>query len=131
MLPWPEYEAILRFHLGRLPRMFDYQKQLVRTVIAVLDAFHFNLDALEKKPSQPEAEMAASEPEPKEIEENIEAAVEKPAEDEDVPAEAAEEDLAEILEQVEEKQKQTHKSEKSKAADTIKYGNKQYQSNQY
>jgi U3 small nucleolar RNA-associated protein 20 len=123
MLPWAEYEAILRFHLGRLPRMFDYQKQLVRTVIAVLDAFHFNLDALEKKPSQPELEITAPEPEPKEVEENIEAGVENSAENEDVPVEAVEEDLAEILEQVEEKQKQTHKSEMSKAADTIKYVN--------
>jgi U3 small nucleolar RNA-associated protein 20 len=129
MLPWAEYEAILRFHLGRLPRMFDYQKQLVRTVIAVLDAFHFNLDALEKKPSQPELEITAPEPEPKEVEENIEAGVEKLAENEDVPVEAVEEDLAEILEQVEEKQKQTHKSEMSKAADTIKYVYKQCQLN--
>lgn len=113
MLPWAEYEAILRFHLGRLPRMLDYQKQLVRTLIAVLDAFHFNLSALEKKPSEPE---------PVAVEEQIEPVVEKPTEGEDVAPEAEEEDLAEILEQVEEteKEKQTPKIASSKIADTTR-----------
>lgn len=46
-LPWPQYEAVLRIHLARLPRLLDYQKQLVRTVIAVLDAFHFDLSVID------------------------------------------------------------------------------------
>jgi len=52
MLPWAEYEAVLRYHLARLPRMYDYQKQLVRTVIAVLDAYHFDLSALTNKANE-------------------------------------------------------------------------------
>ncbi|CAB3374755.1 Hypothetical predicted protein [Cloeon dipterum] len=53
LLPWAEYEAVMRYHLTRLPRMLDYQKQLVRTVIAVLDAFHFDLSILESKKIAP------------------------------------------------------------------------------
>jgi U3 small nucleolar RNA-associated protein 20 len=140
MLPWAEYEAILRFHLGRLPRMLDYQKQLVRTVIAVLNAFHFDMSSLEKKSTETEIKIPSEV-----IEEEMEADDERPAENIDVaPKEEAvedkmatggenaadgntapeaedEEDLAEILEQVEQKQKQIHKSEAAKAADTIKY----------
>jgi len=43
LLPWHQYEMILRFYLTKLRYQSDFQKQLVRTVVAVLDAFHFNL----------------------------------------------------------------------------------------
>jgi len=43
LLPWHQYETILRFYLAKLRYQVDFQKQLVRTVVAILDAFHFNL----------------------------------------------------------------------------------------
>lgn len=42
LLPWHQYEMVLRFYLGKL-REKDFQKQAIRIVVAVLDAFHFNL----------------------------------------------------------------------------------------
>ncbi|KAF4524999.1 hypothetical protein B566_EDAN014141, partial [Ephemera danica] len=52
-LPWPQYEAVLKFQLSRMPRMYDYQRQMVRTVVAVLDAFHFDLsNAAKTRPSR-------------------------------------------------------------------------------
>ncbi|XP_069689745.1 small subunit processome component 20 homolog isoform X2 [Periplaneta americana] len=43
LLPWHQYETILRFYLSKLRYQVDYQKQLVRIVVVILDAFHFNL----------------------------------------------------------------------------------------
>ncbi|PNF32118.1 hypothetical protein B7P43_G02845 [Cryptotermes secundus] len=43
LLPWHQYETILRFYLAKLRYQVDFQKQLVRTVVAILDAFHFDL----------------------------------------------------------------------------------------
>jgi len=43
LLPWHQYETSLRFYLAKLRNQVDFQKQLVRTVVAILDAFHFDL----------------------------------------------------------------------------------------
>lgn len=43
LLPWHQYEAILKFYLGKLRHNVEFQKQLVRVVVAILDAFHFDL----------------------------------------------------------------------------------------
>jgi len=43
LLPWHQYETSLRFYLAKLRYQVDFQKQLVRTVVAILDAFHFDL----------------------------------------------------------------------------------------
>lgn len=43
LLPWYQYETSLRFYLAKLHYQVDFQKQLVRTVVAILDAFHFDL----------------------------------------------------------------------------------------
>jgi len=43
LLPWRQYETSLRFYLAKLRYKVDFQKQLVRTVVAILDAFHFDL----------------------------------------------------------------------------------------
>jgi U3 small nucleolar RNA-associated protein 20 len=64
--------------------MFDYQRQLVRTVIAVMDAYHFDLSILEKK--------------------KVEATEITKEEKAVVITEDVEEDLEEILEKVEEKE---------------------------
>ncbi|PSN56059.1 hypothetical protein C0J52_11812, partial [Blattella germanica] len=47
LLPWHQYEAILRFYLAKLQHEMDYQKQLVRIVVAILDSFHFDLSRAE------------------------------------------------------------------------------------
>ncbi|XP_059468867.1 small subunit processome component 20 homolog [Neocloeon triangulifer] len=106
MLPWAEYETVLRFNLNRLPRMFDYQKQLVRTVIAVLDAYHFDLSVLEKKPVEPA--VTAVELKGKDLD------------DEEEPQD--EEELAEVLEKVTEKKEEAVKctvTEANKIRSTI------------
>lgn len=43
LLPWHQYETTLCFYLAKLRYQVDFQKQLVRTVVAILDAFHFDL----------------------------------------------------------------------------------------
>lgn len=56
LLPWHQYETILRFYLAKLRYHSDYQKQLVRTVVAILDAFHFNLSRAQISATQNENE---------------------------------------------------------------------------
>ena len=43
LLPWNQYEVILKYYLDKLRNSFEFQKQLVRIVVAILDAFHFDL----------------------------------------------------------------------------------------
>nr|CAI5867717.1 unnamed protein product [Callosobruchus analis] len=43
MLPWHQYESLLRYYLDSLSGKVDFQKQLVRLTVAILDAFHFDL----------------------------------------------------------------------------------------
>lgn len=43
LLPWFQYETILKFYLKKLRTSGDYQKQLVRIIMGVLDSFHFDL----------------------------------------------------------------------------------------
>lgn len=42
-LPWHQYESILKYYLKKMRFNVEYQKQLVRLVMQVLDAFHFDL----------------------------------------------------------------------------------------
>uniref|UniRef100_A0A1I8QDT5 Uncharacterized protein n=1 Tax=Stomoxys calcitrans TaxID=35570 RepID=A0A1I8QDT5_STOCA len=55
ILPWQYYYTILRYYLTKMRTLHDYQKQCVRIVVRILDAFHFDLskgqtdaDTLEK-----------------------------------------------------------------------------------
>ncbi|KAJ8971909.1 hypothetical protein NQ314_000480 [Rhamnusium bicolor] len=43
ILPWHQYEGVLKYYLGKLRYKSEYQKQLVRLTVAILDAFHFDL----------------------------------------------------------------------------------------
>ncbi|XP_053970584.1 small subunit processome component 20 homolog [Hylaeus volcanicus] len=43
LLPWHQYEIILKHYLGKLRSSIEFQKQLVRVVVVILDSFHFNL----------------------------------------------------------------------------------------
>lgn len=49
LLPWHQYEALLRYYLGRLRMSSLFQKQLVRIVMNILDAFHFDLSKAQVK----------------------------------------------------------------------------------
>ncbi|XP_029678623.1 small subunit processome component 20 homolog [Formica exsecta] len=43
LLPWHHYEIILRYYLNKLRRSMEFQKQLIRIVVAILDSFHYDL----------------------------------------------------------------------------------------
>lgn len=43
-LPWPKYEILLRIYLSKLRNAHTNQKQCVRIIMAILDAFHFGCD---------------------------------------------------------------------------------------
>ena len=43
LLPWHQYEIILKHYLGKLRGSAQFQKQLVRIIVIILDSFHFNL----------------------------------------------------------------------------------------
>ncbi|KAK9881414.1 hypothetical protein WA026_016304 [Henosepilachna vigintioctopunctata] len=43
LLPWHQYEGLLKFYLNKLRGKVNYQKQLVRLNVAILDSFHFDL----------------------------------------------------------------------------------------
>ena len=42
-LSWPNYEKLLRFYLTNMTRQIEHQKQAVKAVVAILNAFHFDL----------------------------------------------------------------------------------------
>ncbi|KAL6428059.1 hypothetical protein ACFW04_008441 [Cataglyphis niger] len=43
LLPWYHYEIILRYYLNKLKRSMEFQKQLIRIVVVILDSFHYDL----------------------------------------------------------------------------------------
>lgn len=43
LLPWHQYEVILKYYLDKLRSSLEFQKQTIRIVVAILDAFHYNL----------------------------------------------------------------------------------------
>lgn len=43
LLPWHQYEGLLKYYLKKLRYRSDHQKQLVRLTVAMLDAFHYDL----------------------------------------------------------------------------------------
>uniref|UniRef100_A0A182QJF3 Uncharacterized protein n=1 Tax=Anopheles farauti TaxID=69004 RepID=A0A182QJF3_9DIPT len=45
LLPWRGYQSVLQEYLRKLKFNFEYQKQLLRLVIGIMDAFHFDLSA--------------------------------------------------------------------------------------
>lgn len=73
LLPWHQYEMILKFYLKKLQRKSEYQRQLVRIVVAILDAFHYDLSKAEaEKLTEPEAPpQEDSENSKSEVEENV------------------------------------------------------------
>lgn len=47
-LPWNNYELLLKFYIRRLRSETGYQKQLIKLIPAILDAFHFDLSQVDK-----------------------------------------------------------------------------------
>lgn len=43
LLPWHQYETILKYYIKNMRFNVQYQKQMVRIVMHILDAFHFDL----------------------------------------------------------------------------------------
>ncbi|RZB39164.1 small subunit processome component 20 -like, partial [Asbolus verrucosus] len=43
ILPWHQYEGILKYYLAKLRKNVDHQKQLVRIIVIILDTFHYDL----------------------------------------------------------------------------------------
>lgn len=43
LLPWHQYEMILKYYLKNMRYNVEYQKQMVRIVMHILDSFHFDL----------------------------------------------------------------------------------------
>ncbi|XP_050524775.1 small subunit processome component 20 homolog [Daktulosphaira vitifoliae] len=43
MLPWKQYETLLKLYLSKLRQSLEFQKQTVRIVSGILDSFHFDL----------------------------------------------------------------------------------------
>lgn len=43
LLPWHQYEIVLKHYLDKLKRSVEYQRQLVRIIVIILDSFHYNL----------------------------------------------------------------------------------------
>lgn len=43
IVPWHQYEGILKYALSKLRYKPEFQKQLVRLVVVILDGFHFDL----------------------------------------------------------------------------------------
>lgn len=76
LLPWHQYEGLLKYYLKKLRYRSDHQKQLVRLTVAMLDAFHYDLSKgeayelkkmQEDKPSEnmdaPPEQISSKEPE--------------------------------------------------------------------
>ena len=57
LLPWHQYELILKYYLDKLRGSFEFQRQLVRLVGAILDAFHFDLSKYKEIKVSLEAEQ--------------------------------------------------------------------------
>lgn len=43
ILPWQQYETLLKLYLNKMRQSIDFQKQTVRIVSGILDSFHFDL----------------------------------------------------------------------------------------
>ncbi|XP_035727395.1 small subunit processome component 20 homolog isoform X1 [Vespa mandarinia] len=50
LLPWYHYEIILKYYLNALRRNVQFQKQIIRLIVTILDSFHYELSKY--KPSE-------------------------------------------------------------------------------
>lgn len=53
ILPWQQYETLLKLYLNKMRQSIDFQKQTVRIVSGILDSFHFDLSRAAERESIP------------------------------------------------------------------------------
>ncbi|KAH8269515.1 hypothetical protein KR018_004754 [Drosophila ironensis] len=92
MLPWTQYHAVLRYYLKKLRYAQGQQKQCVRLVVRILDAFHFDL-------SQAETDLNALQELNQKLREEV---AEKETSKTETPKDGEESEGAEVAEDVEE-----------------------------
>lgn len=84
LLPWHQYESILKYYIKSMRYNAEYQKQMVRIVMQILDAFHFDLSKANILPKDIPKVNEIKEEKPKEtkpIEDDKVEAVDKGAKD--------------------------------------------------
>lgn len=52
ILPWQQYETLLKLYLNKMRQSIDFQKQTVRIVSGILDSFHFDLSRTTERDSK-------------------------------------------------------------------------------
>jgi U3 small nucleolar RNA-associated protein 20 len=52
ILPWQQYETLLKLYLNKMRQSIDFQKQTVRIVSGILDSFHFDLSRATERETQ-------------------------------------------------------------------------------
>lgn len=52
ILPWQQYETLLKLYLNKMRQSIDFQKQTVRIVSGILDSFHFDLSRANERSSK-------------------------------------------------------------------------------
>lgn len=52
ILPWQQYETLLKLYLNKMRQSIDFQKQTVRIVSGILDSFHFDLSRMAERESK-------------------------------------------------------------------------------
>lgn len=52
ILPWQQYETLLKLYLNKMRQSIDFQKQTVRIVSGILDSFHFDLSRASERESK-------------------------------------------------------------------------------
>lgn len=52
ILPWQQYETLLKLYLNKMRQSIDFQKQTVRIVSGILDSFHFDLSRVSERESK-------------------------------------------------------------------------------
>lgn len=67
LLPWYQYQTVLKYYLFKLRTIVEYQRQCVRLVIAILDAFHFDLSQAGNAPKEEPITETKEDQEPEEV----------------------------------------------------------------
>ncbi|CAH2002387.1 unnamed protein product [Acanthoscelides obtectus] len=133
LLPWHQYEGLLRYYLDSLSTKMEYQKQLVRLTVAILDAFHFDLgkgivakkveevDTIEDDKTEKSADKMAEDEKVNDESVEMEKGVDEYVETEEVEAEDAEEKEDEVV-KITEKTTVLCKSTATRVIRTIQFG---------
>ncbi|KAK5640555.1 hypothetical protein RI129_011366, partial [Pyrocoelia pectoralis] len=99
-LPWHQYEGVLRFYLRKLHSDFLYQDQLVKSTVAILEAFHFDLSKGHVIPIKVQEEaIKVQEEEGDQGEKKVEEIMDEIEKEEDVEEKGEEGDIKEQAEE--------------------------------